>query len=117
MKAASQKVSHKAAKSTIDHNVEASILLVAALATLGACAPLAEVRKLIPRWVHHVARCPNFTRLSRRSLLPRISTSSPKRAVAFYLAPLNQPQANCAGTQKIAWLCVITTSDCRECFP
>jgi pimeloyl-ACP methyl ester carboxylesterase len=86
VKAAAFKVSHKGRKVHKDHNVHACILLAAALATLGACAPLAEVRETSPKLGAQYGAQPQLRRAEQAIADgEELQRADPKKAVGFYL--------------------------------
>ena len=86
MKAAAFKVSRKGRKLHKDHNVHACILLAAALATLSACAPLAEVRETSPKLGAQHGTQPHLQRAEQAIADgEELQRADPKKAVGFYL--------------------------------
>ena len=64
----------------------ALVLLIAALATLGACAPLAEVRKVNPKLAATHDTLPQLHRAEQAiAEAENFRRTDPKKAVAFYL--------------------------------
>src|SRR4030095_4390222 len=65
------------------------IVLVAALATLGACAPLAEVREINPRLGAQHGKLPQLQRAEQAiGEGQKLQRSDPERAIGFYLSGL-----------------------------
>jgi pimeloyl-ACP methyl ester carboxylesterase len=86
VKAAAFNVSHKGRKVHKDHNVHACILLAAALATLSACAPLAEVRETSPKLGAQHGTQPQLQRAEQAIADgEELQRADPKKAVGFYL--------------------------------
>ena len=56
------------------------ILLAAALAALGACAPLAKVNKTEPKLGANMEELPSFAALSRRSPEPEVKAHRSKKS-------------------------------------
>ena len=80
------KLSHKFAVIKRSHT---QILLVAALATLGACAPLAEVREINPRLGAQHGTLPQLQRAEQAiGEGQKLQRSDPDRAIGFYLSGL-----------------------------
>jgi pimeloyl-ACP methyl ester carboxylesterase len=78
------KLSHKFALIKRSHT---QILLVAALATLGACAPLAEVREISPRLGAQHGTSSQLQRAEQQIAAgQQLKASHPDRATGFYLA-------------------------------
>ncbi|HEU0273230.1 MAG TPA: alpha/beta fold hydrolase [Candidatus Udaeobacter sp.] len=66
---------------------QTDIILVAALATLGACAPLAQVREINPKSGAQYATGPQFHRAEEAIANgEQLQRSDPKKAVGFYLS-------------------------------
>ena len=94
------------------------IVVIAALATLGGCAPLATVRETNPRLGAEYGISPQLQRAEQQIAAgQQLKASHPDRATAFTWPALNQQRANCAEIQKTALLYVIITSPCRVSFP
>jgi pimeloyl-ACP methyl ester carboxylesterase len=86
VKAAAFKVSHQGRKVHKDHNAHACILLAAALATLSACAPLAEVRETSPKLGAQHGTQPQLQRAEQAIADgEELQRADPKKAVGFYL--------------------------------
>jgi pimeloyl-ACP methyl ester carboxylesterase len=80
------KLSHKLA---LIKRCQTQILLVAALATLGACAPLAEVREINPRLGAQHGTLPQLQRAEQAiGEGQKLQRSDPDRAIGFYLSGL-----------------------------
>ena len=80
------KLSHKFALIKRSHT---HILLVAALATLGACAPLAEVREINPRLGAQHGTPPQLQRAEQAiGEGQKVQRSDPDKAISFYLSGL-----------------------------
>jgi len=89
VKAVAFKVSHKGRTVHKDHNVHACILLAAALATLGACAPLAEVRETSPKLAAQHGAQPQLRRAEQAIADgEELQRADPIKAVGFYLVAL-----------------------------
>ena len=92
------------------------ILLAAALAALGACAPLAEVSKTEPKLGAQDGTIAELRRAEQAIAdAQKLKRTDPNRAVGFYLCGL-EAAANYGNTRAIGWLCVITTSPYPACF-
>ena len=78
------KLSHKFA---VIKRSRTQILLVAALATLGACAPLAEVREINPRLGAQHGTLPQLQRAERAIAdAENVKHTDPKKGIGFYLS-------------------------------
>ncbi len=110
--------SYRCVASRIKRN-QALVLLVVALATLSACAPLVEVRQVNPKLGALDGRSSELQRAERAVAdAENIKHTDPTKAVGLYIyLALNLHPARCGSIQKIAWPCVITTSLCHACFP
>lgn len=87
VKAVAFKVSHKGRKVHKDHDLHAWVLLAAALATLSACAPLAEVRETSPKLGAQHGTQPQLQRAEQAIADgEELQRADPKKAVGFYLA-------------------------------
>ncbi len=105
MKAAAQKTNrfsrtnYRCITSRIKRN-QALVLLLAALVTLGACAPLAEVRQINPKLGAQHGALPQLHRAEQAiANAENFKRTDPKRAVGFYLGRLNQQRTNCGRIQ------------------
>ena len=92
------KLSHKLA---LIKRCQTQILLVAALATLGACAPLAQVREVNPRLGAQHGTLPQLQRAERAIAdAEKLNVPIQKKRLALIYVALNQQRANCGNNPK-----------------